>query len=89
MEEISAGFLFLHSGPGMPDFSWEVIPKPEKMYQMNTKVPNGHKISQMSVNYSKWQLNISTFSKLGSSKIYQNWDFWLEKNPSGTPVQAF
>jgi hypothetical protein len=23
--------------PGLPDFSWYVIPKPEKMYQMSTK----------------------------------------------------
>jgi hypothetical protein len=23
--------------PGLPDFSWYIIPKPEKMYQMNTK----------------------------------------------------
>jgi hypothetical protein len=24
-------------GPGLPDFSWYMIPKPEKMYKMNTK----------------------------------------------------
>jgi hypothetical protein len=23
--------------PGLPDFSWYMIPKPQKMYQMNTK----------------------------------------------------
>jgi hypothetical protein len=48
-------------------------------------VPNGHKISQMSVKYSKWPLNISTFSNLRPSKIYPNWDFWFEKKPSGNP----
>jgi hypothetical protein len=28
--------------------------KTGEIYQMNTNVPNGHKISQMSVKYSKW-----------------------------------
>jgi hypothetical protein len=23
-----------HTAPGLPDFSWNIIPKPEKMYQM-------------------------------------------------------
>jgi hypothetical protein len=42
--------------PGLPDFYWYMIPKPGKVYQMNTKctkctqnVPNGHKISQMDI----------------------------------------
>jgi hypothetical protein len=30
----------------------------KQMYQMNKNVPNGHKISQMSVKYSKWPRNI-------------------------------
>jgi hypothetical protein len=34
---------------GLPGFSWL-----EKMYQMNTKCPNGHKMYQMAVKYSKW-----------------------------------
>jgi hypothetical protein len=37
------------------------------------------------VKYSIWPLNISTFSNLGPSKIYPNWDFWFEKKPSGNP----
>jgi hypothetical protein len=39
--------------PGLPDFSWQILPKPEKMYQMVIKyperlknIPNGHKIYQ-------------------------------------------
>jgi hypothetical protein len=59
---------------------------------MNTKctkwtqnVPNGNKISQKSVKYSKWPFNISTLSNLGPSKIYTNWDFGFEKKPSGNP----
>jgi hypothetical protein len=45
---------------GLPDFSWYMIPKPEK------NVPNEHKMYQMvmeypihmSIKYSKWPLNI-------------------------------
>jgi hypothetical protein len=33
------------AGEGLPDFPWYMIPKPGKTYQMNTNVPNGHKIS--------------------------------------------
>jgi hypothetical protein len=36
--------------PGLPDFSWHMIPKPEKMNQMNTNCTIGHKISQISIN---------------------------------------
>jgi hypothetical protein len=46
--------------PGLPDFSWYMIPKPEKMYQKDSKctkwiqnVPNGHKICQIAIKYSK------------------------------------
>jgi hypothetical protein len=45
--------------------------------------PNGHKISQTSLKYSKWQKNISTFSNLRPSEIYPN--FWFENKPSGNP----
>jgi hypothetical protein len=44
--------------PGLPDFSWYIIPKRGKMYQMNTKctewlknIPNGCKIFQIAINY--------------------------------------
>jgi hypothetical protein len=78
----------------LPDFSWSMIPKPEKMYQMNTKcpkwsqsIPNGHKVSKMSVKYSKG-IKISIFSNLSPYKIYPKWDFWLENKPSGNPEFA-
>jgi hypothetical protein len=29
---------------------------------------------------------MSTFSNLGPSKIYPNWNFWFEKKPSGNPI---
>jgi hypothetical protein len=32
---------------GLPDFSWYVIPKPEKCTKWTQNVPNGHKFSQM------------------------------------------
>jgi hypothetical protein len=39
----------------LPDFSWCMIPKSEKnCTQWTENVPNGHKISQMSLKYSKW-----------------------------------
>jgi hypothetical protein len=43
---------------GLPDFSWYIIPKPEKMYQ----IPS-HKISQMSAKYSKCPQNIPNGNK--------------------------
>jgi hypothetical protein len=46
--------LNMSFGPGLPDFSWYMIPKPEKMYQLIKNAPNGHKISQIFREYSKW-----------------------------------
>jgi hypothetical protein len=39
---------------GLPDFSRYTIPKPEKSTKRTQKLPNGNKISQISVKYSKW-----------------------------------
>jgi hypothetical protein len=36
---------------GLPDFSWHIIPKRGKLYQITTTLPNGHKIYQMTVKY--------------------------------------
>jgi hypothetical protein len=41
-------------GPGLPDFSWGKIPRLEKDTKWTQNVPDGHKISQMAVKYSKW-----------------------------------
>jgi hypothetical protein len=50
-------------------------------------IPNGHKISQMSVKYSNGhKIHISTFPNLRQSKICPEWDFWFEKKPSGNPA---
>jgi hypothetical protein len=43
---------------GLPDFSCYMIPKPEKCTKVTQNVPNIHKISQISVKYSKWTYNI-------------------------------
>jgi hypothetical protein len=75
---------------GLPDLSWYIIPKQEKMYQMTTKcsfqivnnIPHVCKILQMAV-------NLSTISKLRPSKIYPNRDFWFENNSSGNPGEQF
>jgi hypothetical protein len=39
---------------GLPDFSLFDVPKWEKINQITTKLPNGHKIYHMAVIYSKW-----------------------------------
>jgi hypothetical protein len=65
--------------PGLPDFSWYMLPKPEKMYQT---VINYAKCPQNILNYHK----ISLFYHLRPSKICPNWNFWFEKKPSGNPL---
>jgi hypothetical protein len=62
------------------------IPNGHKNPKCPKNIPNGHKISQMSVKYSKWPYNISTFSHPRPSKICPNWYFWFENEPSGNPV---
>jgi hypothetical protein len=56
--------------PGLPDFSWNLIPKQEKITKLTQNSPNCHKISHMSVKYSKWPYNVSIFSHLRPSKIF-------------------
>jgi hypothetical protein len=70
----------------LPDFSWYLVPKPEKCTKSTQNVPNVLKLFQMSLKYSKCPLNIPIFSNLRPSKIYSNWDFWFENKPSGNPA---
>jgi hypothetical protein len=43
----------------LPDFSWHSIPKRENIYQVTTKLPNGHKENQMAVKfYNQKRTNI-------------------------------
>jgi aspartate/tyrosine/aromatic aminotransferase len=48
-------------------------------------VPNSHKISQISIKFSKWSWN--TYINIFQSKALQNpnWDFWFKNKPSGNP----
>jgi hypothetical protein len=68
----------LYNLAGLPDFSWNLIPKPEKMYQTNTECtkrsqnnPNARKIVQMSIKYVN---------------IFQSKYFLFENKPSGKSV---
>jgi hypothetical protein len=53
-------------------------------YQNGKIIPNGHKLYQMAVKYSKRSLNIQTFFIPRPSKIYPNWDFYLKTNHLAT-----
>jgi hypothetical protein len=74
---------------GLPDFSLHNRPKWRKIYQMATKLPNGHNIFQMPVMYSKWPYNIPILSISRPSKINPNFDFWFENKPSGNLVPMY
>jgi hypothetical protein len=70
---------------GLPDLFWYNIPRRKKL-------PNYHKIYQMSIKYTALQqnipkgpLNIPTTSIARPSKIYPNLDYWFENIPSGDP----
>jgi hypothetical protein len=38
---------------GLPDFSWYKITKRDKIYQITTNTPNGHKMYQLTLRYSQ------------------------------------
>jgi hypothetical protein len=61
---------FLLIQPGLPDFSSHNIPKGGKIYQIVTKLFNGHKMYQMAIIYSKRPNNMPIFSIPRTSKIY-------------------
>jgi hypothetical protein len=55
---------------GLPDFSIHNIPKRGKLYQIATKLPNGHKMFQIAVIYSNlFYSNLPKFGIFGL-KIY-------------------
>jgi hypothetical protein len=71
---------------GLPDFSWYIIPKQEKMYQMNAKctkwsqnIPKVRKILQMDIKY----INILQ-SMYGTPKFTQIGIFGLKINHLAT-----
>jgi hypothetical protein len=72
--------------PGLPDFSWYNKPKRGNIYQIIIKytkcqqnVPNGRKIDQMAIIYTKiFHCNsLQNLAKVG---------FWFENMPSGNPA---
>jgi hypothetical protein len=56
-----------------------------KYTKITTTLPNGHKVYQMAVKYSKL-VNVLTYSSLWPSRNYPNWNFWFKNIPSGNPV---
>jgi hypothetical protein len=58
--------------------------KTGEIYQMATKLPNGHKLYHIEVIYS----NVPTFFVPRPSKFYPNLDFWFENKPSGNPEKS-
>jgi hypothetical protein len=71
---------------GLPDFSRRNIPKLEKIYHIATKLPNGHKMYQMAVLYSKWTRIYQPLSIRRPRKITQIWIFGLKRNHLATLV---
>jgi hypothetical protein len=52
---------------------------------MGENVPNGHKICQMTGKLTEWTYVKYTNIIARPTKVYTNWDFWFEKEPSGNP----
>jgi hypothetical protein len=61
------------------------IPKREKYNKWPQTIPNGHKVYQMAMKYSKWSYNIPTFTFQSPSKIYPNLGFWVLKQTIWQP----
>jgi hypothetical protein len=66
-------------------FFWGQHTKMGKNMYTKKCIRNGLKISQMAVKLTKCPQNTPKSSFPSSSKIYPNWDFWLESMPSGNP----
>jgi hypothetical protein len=64
--------------PDLPDFSLHNIPKWGKIYQIATTLPNGHKIYQMAVVYSKWPQKYQPFPFQGLPMFTQIGIFGLK-----------
>jgi hypothetical protein len=60
----------VQNGTGLPDLSRRNIPKLENIYHIATKLPNGPKMYQTAVLYSKWPKNTPTnFPLKGLEKL--------------------
>jgi hypothetical protein len=73
-----ARFFLVHDKPVKCTKLIQNVPNGHKISQMSINIPNVHKISQMSIKYSKMPYNISTFSSPRPSKFTQNGIFGLK-----------
>jgi hypothetical protein len=71
---------------GLPDFSLNVTPKPEKCTKLTQNAPNGHKIFQVSKNIPNSHKICKHFLIQGLLKFTQIGTFGLKHKPSGNPV---
>jgi hypothetical protein len=69
---------------GLPDFSWYMIPKPEKCTKQTQNVLNGHKISQISLNIPYCHKIYQHFPILGPPKFTLIGIFILKTNHLAT-----
>jgi hypothetical protein len=75
-----------HFSSGLPDFSWSKHSKLGKKYnKWPQTIPNGHKLYQMAIKYSKWSWNIPTFTIKGHPKFTQNLAFLVWKQTLWQP----
>jgi hypothetical protein len=73
--------VFLCLCPGLPDFYLLKIPKRAEIYQIDTKLPNGHKLYQMAVIHVL-QMTVHRIDRLfsfqGAQKFTQIWILGLK-----------
>jgi hypothetical protein len=88
VKALNSRFRFVHPNR-VARFYWNNIPKREKIYQVTIKytkwsqnIPSGRKIDQIAIKYTN--IFLAT-----PSKIYPNWDFWLENMPPGNPAAKY
>jgi hypothetical protein len=58
------------------------IPKRKNITKLPQNTPNGHKLYQKDIKYSRWSFSIPR-----PTKVYPNWDFRYENKPSGISGQ--
>jgi hypothetical protein len=64
------------------------IPRREKYNKWPQTIPNGHKLYQMDIKYSKWSLNIPAFTIQRPSKIFPNLGFLVWKQTIWQPFDS-
>jgi hypothetical protein len=54
-------------------------------YQLATKLPNYHLYKLAVIGRYQMAIEFANLYLPRPFKIYPNWDFWFENNPSGNP----